>query len=117
MKNLTTHAHNDIQTIAGDADGETAVSGLPENPKPENGNSTARKQIGELTSREIEVLQFIAQGKLNKQTASELCISIKTVEKHRYHLSNKLGIHGTAGLTHFAIFTGVIECNPQFAMA
>jgi DNA-binding NarL/FixJ family response regulator len=91
--------------------------GLPENSKPNNGTSMAKNQIRQLTSREIEVLQFIAEGKLNKEAASELCISVKTVEKHREHLMKKLGIRGIAGLTHFAIYTGIIECNPQMAMA
>ena len=91
------------------------VSGLPENSKPDNGNSTPEQQIGQLSSREIEVLQLIAEGKLNKQAASELCVSIKTVEKHRERITKKLGIRGIAGLTHFAIYTGIIECNPQLS--
>ena len=93
------------------------VSGLPEKAQLANGNSTVEQQIGQLTPREIEVLQFVAGGKLNKQAALELCISIKTVEKHREHLTKKLGIRGIAGLTHFAIYAGIIPCNPQLAMA
>ena len=62
-----------------------------------------------LTSREIEILQLIAEGKANKQTADELGISIKTVEKHRQNLMSKLGIHDTAGLTRYAIAAGIIE--------
>jgi DNA-binding NarL/FixJ family response regulator len=114
MKKYTAHAHGNFQTIA---DEETAVPGLPENPKPYNGNSTAKKQIEQLTSREMEVLQLIAEGKLYKQAATELCVSIKTIEKHRERLTKKLGIRGIAGLTHFAIYTGIIQCNPQLAMA
>ena len=95
----------------------TIVSGLRENIKPGSGDFIANKQIEQLSSREIEVLQFIASGKLSKQAASELCISIKTVEKHRNKLMKKLGIHGIAGLTHFAIYVGIIQCNPQIAMA
>jgi len=67
--------------------------------------------IDELTPRQREVLRLIAEGKANKETASELCISVKTVEKHRGSLMEKLGIHGTAGLTRFAIAAGVIECH------
>lgn len=93
------------------------VSGLPEKAQPANGNSTVEQQIGQLTPREIEVLQFVAEGKLNKQAASELCISIKTIEKHRNRITKKLGIRGIAGLTHFAIYTGITECNPQMSMA
>jgi DNA-binding NarL/FixJ family response regulator len=66
-----------------------------------------------LTSREIEVLQLIAEGKPNKGTAAELRISIKTVEKHREHLMEKLNIHDTAGLTRYAISAGIIENSVQ----
>ena len=68
-----------------------------------------RKRAELLTSREAEVLQLIAEGKANKQIASELCISIKTVEKHRQQVMNKLNIHDIAGLTRYAITNGVIE--------
>jgi DNA-binding NarL/FixJ family response regulator len=69
----------------------------------------AASQPQNLTPREREVLQLIAEGKANKETASELGISIKTVEKHREHLMQKLDIHDTAGLTRYAMTTGVIE--------
>ena len=62
-----------------------------------------------LTSRESEVLQLIAEGSANKQSAAELGISIKTIEKHRQSLMNKLDIHDTAGLTRYAITVGIIE--------
>ncbi len=62
-----------------------------------------------LTSRENEVLQLIAEGNANKQTAAILGISIKTVEKHRGSLMAKLDIHDTAGLTRHAIEHGIIE--------
>jgi len=71
--------------------------------------NTTTSQPKNLTPREREVLQLIAEGKANKETASELGISIKTVEKHREHLMQKLDIHDTAGLTRYAITTGVIE--------
>ena len=79
---------------------------------PRIGCIVSEEEIGLLTAREREVLQFIAEGKANKVTASELCISCKTVEKHRASLTEKLGIHGTAGLTHYAIAAGIVECNP-----
>ncbi len=65
-----------------------------------------------LTSREMEVLQLIAEGKANKQIAGELNISIKTVEKHRQQVMNKLGIHDIAGLTRYAISKGIVEGAP-----
>jgi DNA-binding NarL/FixJ family response regulator len=69
-----------------------------------------------LTSREREVLQLIAEGRANKQTAAELGISIKTVEKHRQHLMSKLGIHDTAGLTRYALAEGIIEGGVRFTL-
>ncbi len=66
-----------------------------------------------MSLREAEVLQLIAEGKANKGIASELKISIKTVEKHRQHLMEKLNIHDTAGLTRYAISTGIIESSIQ----
>ena len=83
---------------------------------PSNGTPAVAKQMEQLTSRELDVLKFIAEGKLNKQAASQLSISVKTVEKHRERLTTKLGIRGTAGLTHFAIFFGIVRCNPQLPL-
>jgi DNA-binding NarL/FixJ family response regulator len=71
------------------------------------------KKAAQLTSREMEVLQLIAEGKANKETASELGISMKTVEKHRENLMSKLDIHDTAGLTRYAISAGIIESSVQ----
>lgn len=64
---------------------------------------------GKLSGRELEVLQLIAEGYSNKQTAAELGIGIKTVEKHRGHIMEKLGVHETAGLTRYALEAGVVE--------
>ena len=64
-----------------------------------------------LSSREMEVLQLIAEGKPNKQVAAELGVSFKTVDKHRQHLMSKLNIHDVAGLTRYAIAEGIIENN------
>lgn len=72
------------------------------------------KPRGHLTSRESEVLQLIAEGRLNKQIAAELSISIKTVEKHRQQVMNKLGIHDIAGLTRHAMAKGIVEGGPRF---
>jgi DNA-binding NarL/FixJ family response regulator len=72
-----------------------------------------KKKKASLTSREMEVLQLIAEGKANKQVAVGLGISIKTVEKHRQHLMKKLDLHDTAGLTRYAIAAGIIESRVQ----
>ncbi len=66
-----------------------------------------------LTSRQAEVLQLTAEGLCNKQVAAKLGISIKTVEKHRQQLMDKLNIHNIAGLTRYAIGAGVIESSVQ----
>jgi len=76
----------------------------------------SKKERERLTSREAEVLQLIAEGQANKQVAAELGISIKTVEKHRQHLMDKLHIHDTAGLTRYAISAGVIENSVQLTI-
>jgi len=83
------------------------------NPKTTTRAGKSERKAPKLTSREIEVLQLIAEGKTNKETAAELKISIKTVEKHRGHLMEKLDIHDTAGLTRHAIAAGVIESSVQ----
>ncbi|PIQ87398.1 MAG: DNA-binding response regulator [Candidatus Omnitrophica bacterium CG11_big_fil_rev_8_21_14_0_20_45_26] len=83
------------------------------NPEVLNAKGKRRHQKVRLSSREAEVLQLVAEGKANKEIASELEISIKTVEKHRQHLMAKLKIHDTAGLTRYAISAGVIESSSQ----
>ncbi len=76
-------------------------------------SAESQKKAAILTSREVEVLQLIAEGKANKETAAALGIGAKTVEKHREHLMQKLDIHDTAGLTRYAIAAGIIESSVQ----
>ena len=71
----------------------------------------SRKRGNRLSSRELEVLQLIAEGKSNKQVAAELAVSFKTVDKHRQRLMSKLDIHDVAGLTRYAIAEGIIESD------
>jgi DNA-binding NarL/FixJ family response regulator len=78
--------------------------------------SGSGKKSVDLTSREAEVLQLIAEGFSNKQIAAELIISIKTVEKHRQQVMNKLNIHDVAGLTRYAISKGMVEQAVPVAM-
>ena len=61
-----------------------------------------------LTKRERQVLKCVAGGLANKNIASKLKISIRTVEAHRTNLTNKLGIKTTAGLVKFAISKGLV---------
>ncbi len=76
----------------------------------EEGSPSGKPQRA-LTPREEEVLQLVAEGAPNKRIGAELGITVKTVDKHRQQLMNKLGIHDTAGLTRYAISSGSIECN------
>jgi len=80
---------------------------------PDKAGGLMIKKATGLTSRELEVIQLIAEGQANKQVAAGLNISIKTVEKHRQHLMDKLNIHDTAGLTRYAIARGIIESSVQ----
>ncbi len=81
-----------------------AVAGKGHDHKDTLGSATAQ-----LTSRETEVLQLVAEGSANKQIAAELGISIKTVEKHRQRLMDKLDLHDIASLTRYAIGRGISE--------
>ena len=61
-----------------------------------------------LSPREREVLQLVAEGNTNRTTAGLMNISVKTVEKHRANLMEKLGVHALAGLVRIAIKHGLI---------
>jgi RNA polymerase sigma factor (sigma-70 family) len=66
----------------------------------------------ELKPREREVLQLIAEGNTNKAMAEQLNISVKTIEKHRQQLMERLRIHDIAGLTRYAMAKGIISAYP-----
>ena len=76
-----------------------------------SGAEAFKKPAVELTAREAEVLQLIAEGFASKQIAAELGLSVKTIEKHRQQLMEKLGIHNIAGLVRHAVAKGIIETN------
>lgn len=72
------------------------------------GSGTApASPVAQLTEREREVLQLVAEGHSNKQIAERLQVSAKTVGTHREHVMQKLDIHTVAGLTKFAIRHGL----------
>lgn len=64
-----------------------------------------------LTTREREILKLIAEGFKNKEIAEELCISVKTVEKHRFNLMEKLNLHNVQALTTYAIKRGLVAAD------
>ncbi len=80
-----------------------------------NGYLSGRKElkrkstIDTVTPREKEVLKLLAEGYQNKEIAGLLCISVKTVEKHRANLISKLDLHNAAALTAFAFEHGLIS--------
>ncbi len=84
---------------------------------PTNGHQTPGPTCGKggnrLSAREVEVLRLIAQGKRNKEIAVALGVSIKTVDQHRQHLMSKLDIHDVAGLTRYAISSGIIDRDEE----
>jgi DNA-binding NarL/FixJ family response regulator len=72
------------------------------------GKSTGTGVFSTLTHREREILKLVAEGKSNKEMAEFLCLSVKTVEKHRSNLMTKLDVHNAAGLTAYAIERGLV---------
>lgn len=62
-----------------------------------------------VTQRERQILKLIAEGHTNKSMASYLCISVKTVEKHRANLMKKLDLHSVSALTTYALEKGIIS--------
>ena len=71
--------------------------------------SQKNAQQEELTNREIEVLKLITSGKMNKEIADELCISLNTVLTHRKNITTKLGIKTVSGLTFYAMMNGYAD--------
>lgn len=71
-------------------------------------NRLPSSTLGVLSPREREVLKLIAEGYKNKEIAADLCISLKTVEKHRANLMKKLDLHNVAALTSYAIEQGLV---------
>jgi DNA-binding NarL/FixJ family response regulator len=77
------------------------------------GRKTLKKRSAwdTLTKREREILKLIAEGYKNKEIAGDLCISVKTVEKHRANLMEKLDLHNAQALTAYAIDRGLVSTD------
>jgi DNA-binding NarL/FixJ family response regulator len=69
----------------------------------------AEEQFDILTARELQVLKLIAEAYTSKEIAQELVISIKTVERHRQNILDKLGMNDRVELTRYAIRRGLIQ--------
>jgi DNA-binding NarL/FixJ family response regulator len=70
-----------------------------------------KKLSADLTSRQREVLQLVAEGRVRKEIAQILGVSVKTVEFHKQKITEKLGIHTDAGLTAYAIRHGIASAE------
>ncbi len=77
--------------------------------KHAEGESGGFNSLNLLTGREREILQLIAEGRTNKETAHLLKLSVKTVDVHRAHLMGKLNIHDVTGLVKYSIKKGLIK--------
>ncbi len=66
-----------------------------------------KDEPGELSAREKEVLRLLVEGKINKEIADSLCISINTVITHRKNITAKTGIKSVSGLSIYALMNGI----------
>lgn len=64
--------------------------------------------LAELTEREMEIIQLIAEGLSNKEIGDQLFISHRTVDTHRTNVMSKLGLHNVASIVRFAIQNGLV---------
>jgi DNA-binding NarL/FixJ family response regulator len=83
---------------------ERMVTSYMEGTVPEKASSS----LDTLTQRERQVLKLVAEGYPNRRIADYLCISVKTVEKHRSNLMKKLDLHNASELTSFALEKGLV---------
>ena len=65
-------------------------------------------QKANLTTREREIIQLLAEGKTNKEVASALFISTKTAEAHRVNINRKLDLHSISDLVRYALRNGIV---------
>ena len=96
-------------TLCTHADLSTIVDSLQAILARIDATTDASRRPDELTSREVEVLRLITRGKINKEIADELCISLNTVLTHRKNITSKLGIKTVSGLTFYAMMNGLVD--------
>jgi DNA-binding NarL/FixJ family response regulator len=81
---------------------EILLDGFLEKPQPSRTENM-------LTKREVEIVQLLAQGKSNKEVATELNISLRTAETHRANIMNKLQLHSVQDLVRYAVKNKMVE--------
>jgi DNA-binding NarL/FixJ family response regulator len=86
-------------------------TGVPRGVLSRLTSGAAADPYNSLTIREREVLQLIAEGKTNRDIATMLDLSVKTVDTHRAHLMRKLNIHDQTSLVKFAIRRGIVQVH------
>ena len=74
-----------------------------------NSKNGSRANLPVLTTRELQVMQLLAEGKANKAVASAMQISVKTVEAHRSNINHKLSIKTTSELVRYAVRNGIVD--------
>jgi len=74
------------------------------------GEPVAEGPFNRLSVRELEIVKLVAESKSNKEVANILHISVKTVESHRAHIMEKLGLHSVTELVRYAIRNNIVEC-------
>jgi DNA-binding NarL/FixJ family response regulator len=76
-------------------------------------NYTKPSQVVQPTSRQLQIIQLLAQGKVNKEIAAELKISVRTAENHRANIMLKFGFHSLADLVRYAIREGIVPLQGE----
>jgi DNA-binding NarL/FixJ family response regulator len=85
---------------------QTFVQGPSSGP---NGSGDRALSGSPLTTREIEVIQLLAEGKSNKEVAIELGVSTRTIESHRNHIMHKMNFASFSELVRFAVRNNLVE--------
>jgi DNA-binding NarL/FixJ family response regulator len=108
---LTKEASHDelVSAIRSVRDGETVVSRLLSTGLTRDGRPGVTTPVERLTVREREILRRIAEGATNKDIASELSLSVHTVDAHRGNIMKKLDLHSSGEIVRFAVRHGLSE--------
>jgi DNA-binding NarL/FixJ family response regulator len=74
-----------------------------------NTKAEGKEDLPQLTTRERQVVQLLAEGKGNKDVAVAMQLSVKTVETHRSNINRKLSIRSTSDLVRYAVRNGIVD--------